>query len=314
MTAEPGVTAAIAALEPVLGEPESEPVLLEGGITNRNYRLRWGGRDCVLRLPGKETALLGIDRAAERDATRAARGIAPDVLAFEPRLECLVTAFVAGRAVGAEELRGPMLEEVAGALRTIHAGRPLGYAFSPWQRVARYRTTAVQRRLALPPGFDEVSDAAARISAALGARASAPCHNDLLTANFLHDGERVRILDWEYAGQGDPLFDLANLAANNEFDEACEERLLEAYLGAPPSGGQLAALRLMRLMAAFWEAMWAVVQSAVSELDFDFGAYAAEHLARVRERLADPRFETWLRDARPIAALPATPLEGRGRA
>jgi thiamine kinase-like enzyme len=152
----------------------------------------------------------------------------------------------------------------------------------------------------LPPGFDEVSAAAARISAALGRRTSAPCHNDLLTANFMHDAERLRILDWEYAGQGDPYFDLANLASNNEFGDADEERLLAAYHGAPPGPEQLAALRLMRLMAAFWEAMWAVVQSAVSELEFDFGAYAAEHLGRVRERLADPRFETWLDEARAV--------------
>ncbi len=293
---------AIAALTPVLGPPESSPVLLEGGITNRNYRLTWGGRECVVRLPGKETALLGIDRATERDATRHAAGIAPDVIAFDPRRECLVTSFIDGRPVEASELRGPLLEEVATALRTIHAGPRLAYGFSPWQRVARYRATAVRRQMALPPGFDEVSAAAARISAALGPRPSAPCHNDLLTANFLHDGQRLRILDWEYAGQGDPFFDLANLASNNGFDEAGEERLLEAYLGEPARADQLAVLRLLRLMAAFWEAMWAVVQTAVSELEFDFGAYAAEHLARVRERLADPRFETWLDEARAVAS------------
>src|SRR6187551_155422 len=108
---------AVRALAPVLGEPEGAPEPLAGGITNRNYRLQWGGRDCVLRLPGKDTALLGIDRAAERDATRAARGIAPEVLAFEPRLECLVTAFIEGRPVEAAELRGPLLEEAAASLR-----------------------------------------------------------------------------------------------------------------------------------------------------------------------------------------------------
>jgi thiamine kinase-like enzyme len=296
------LAAAIAALTPVLGEPESEPVRLDGGITNRNYRLRWAGRDCVLRLPGKQTALLGIDRAAERDATRNATGIAPEVIGFEPRLGCLVTAFIEARPVEAEELRGPLLDEVAGALRAIHAGPMLGYSFSPWQRVARYRATAVRRQMPLPPGLDEVSAAAARISAALGARESVPCHNDLLTANFLHDGRRVRILDWEYAGDGDPYFDLANLASNNDFDEVDEDRLLSVYFGAPARPDQLAALRLMRLMAAFWEAMWAVVQSAVSELDFDFGAYAAEHLARVRERMHDPNFENWLEEARVVGA------------
>ena len=117
-------------------------MLLEGGITNRNYRMSWGGRDCVLRLPGKETALLGIDRATERDATRAAAGIGPDVIAFDPRHECLVTSFIDGRPVEASELRGPLLDEVAGRAALGPPGRRLTYAFSPWQRVARYRATA----------------------------------------------------------------------------------------------------------------------------------------------------------------------------
>jgi len=286
---------AIAVLSGELGPPESEPAPLLGGITNRNYRLRWAGRDCVLRLPGKDTALLGIDRVAERDATAAA-AVAPDVVAFSAEIGCLVTEFVEGRAVAAEELRGPLLEEVAGALRAIHAGPPLRHTFSPWERVDAYRLTARRHGMPLPVGFQEVDLAADRIAEALGPRPSVPCHNDLLTANFLHDGERLRILDWEYAGMGDPLFDLANLAANNEFGELDEARLVGAYYGAPRPD-LLAGLRLMRLMAAFWEAMWAVVQSAVSELDFDFGAYAAEHLARVRERLGDDRFAGWLHDA-----------------
>jgi thiamine kinase-like enzyme len=289
---------AIAALSGELGPPESEPVPLLGGITNRNYRLRWAGRDCVLRLPGKHTALLGIDRTAERDATAAA-AVAPDVVAFSEELGCLVTGFIDGRPVAAEELRGPLLEEIAGALRAIHAGPVLRHTFSPWERVDAYRLIARRARMPLPVGFQEVDLAADQIAEALGPRPAVPCHNDLLTANFLHDSTRLRILDWEYAGMGDPMFDLANLAANNEFAEADEERLLAAYYGAARPE-LLAGLRLMRLIAAFWEAMWAVVQSAVSELDFDFAGYAAEHLGRVRERLADERFKSWLHDARCI--------------
>jgi thiamine kinase-like enzyme len=296
------VDEAIAALAGELGPPESDPVPLVGGITNRNYRLRWAGRECVLRLPGRQTALLGIDRVAERAATRAAAGIAPDVVAFSAELGCLVTGFIEGRPVEATELRGPLLEEAAGALRSIHAGPPLDHAFSPWDRVDAYRLIALRQGMPLPIGYDQVDAAADRIAAALGERPVAPCHNDLLTANFLHDGSRLRILDWEYAGMGDPYFDLANLAANNEFTEDDEARLLAAYHGAPARPRQLATLRLLRLMAAFWEAMWAVVQSAVSELDFDFAGYAAEHLARIRERMHDPRFESWLDDARCVAS------------
>jgi thiamine kinase-like enzyme len=296
------VDEAIAALSAELGPPSSDPVPLVGGITNRNYRLRWAGRDCVLRLPGTNTRLLGIDRVAERDATRAAAGIAPDVVAFSGELGCLVTGFIEGRPVDAAELRGPLLGEVAGALRSIHAGPPLDWSFSPWDRVDAYRLTALRHGMLLPIGYDEVDATADRIAVALGARPSVPCHNDLMTANFLHDGARLRILDWEYAGMGDPYFDLANLASNNALSEDDEARLLAAYHGAPARPDQLAALRLLRLMAAFWEAMWAVVQSTVSELDFDFAGYAAEHLARVRERLHDPRFESWLDDAPCVAS------------
>ena len=126
-----------------------------------------------------------------------------------------------------------------------------------------------------------------------------PCHNDLLTANFIHDGARVRIVDWEYAGMGDRYFDLGNLSVNNGFAEADDERLLAAYWRrAVRRRGGSPRLRLMRIMSDFREGMWGVVQTAISALDFDFAGYADEHLARVAAGLADPRFPTWLEDAR----------------
>jgi thiamine kinase-like enzyme len=118
--------------------------------------------------------------------------------------------------------------------------------------------------------------------------APVPCHNDLLPANLLHDGRRIRILDWEYAGMGDRYFDLANLAANSALEPAGEALLLEAYWGAPCTPRRLAALRVMRVMSDLREGMWGVVQATISELDFDFAAYAREHLDRVRAALDDP--------------------------
>ena len=119
-----------------------------------------------------------------------------------------------------------------------------------------------------------------------------PCHNDLLTANFLDDGGRLRLLDWEYAGMNDPHFDLANFASHHDLEPDAEVALLEAY----GERGSLARLRLMRLMAAFWEGMWGVVQATCSELDIDYLAYAEQHLARVRARLGD--LDAWLEEAR----------------
>jgi thiamine kinase-like enzyme len=288
---------ALRALEPQLGPPESEPVPLDGGITNRNYRVRFAGRDCVVRLPGKDTDLLGIDREAERAATAAAAtlGIGPEVVAFEPERGCLVTGFIDARPVPPEELR-TRLGEVAAALQAIHAGPPLPATFSPFERTARYAATARARGGTVPPIYDELRGYADRIAAVMDA-APVPCHNDLLTANFLDDGERLRILDWEYAGMGDRFFDLANFASHHDLGPDEEAAFLAAYFGES-TPARLAAVRLMRMMAAFWEGMWGVVQATCSELDFDFMGYADEHLSKVRARLADPGFDGWLEDAR----------------
>ena len=125
-----------------------------------------------------------------------------------------------------------------------------------------------------------------------------PCHNDLLPANLLHDGEALRIVDWEYAGMGNRYFDLGNLSVNNGFNEAGDEWLLECYWGEPCTRRRLATLRLMRIMSDLREAMWGVVQQAISELDFDFADYAQEHFERVRAGLRGPALRRLARGRR----------------
>jgi len=288
---------ALRALEPQLGPAESEPVPLDGGITNRNYRVRFAGRDCVVRLPGKNTELLGIDREAERAATAAAAaiGIGPDVIGFEPERGCLVTGFIEARPVAPEELR-TRVTEVAAALKAIHSGPALPATFSPFQRTRDYERTARERGGTIPDAYPEVRKIADDIEAALEGEA-VPCHNDLLTANFLDDGERLRILDWEYAGMGDRYFDLANFSNHHDLSVPEMEGLIEAYFGESTPGA-LARVQLMRPMAAFWEGMWGVVQATCSELDFDFLGYADEYLGKVRTALDDPEFPRWIEDAR----------------
>jgi Ser/Thr protein kinase RdoA (MazF antagonist) len=292
---------ALAALEPELGRAESEPVALTGGITNRNFRLTVGGRDVVVRLPGKDTELLGIDRAAERAATEAAAavGVGPDVVAFSTVPPCLVTAFITGRQLDAAEVRAHF-GEVAAALSAFHGGPSLPTRFDAFAIVDAYHATAVARGTPIPPAFGGLIAGAHAIRAVLTGpeHAPVPCHNDLLTANLLHDGARVRIVDWEYAGMGDRYFDLGNLSVNNDFGDTDDAALLTAYWRQECTPRRFAALKLMRIMSDFREGMWGVVQTAISSLDFDFAAYADEHLTRVAAGLADPRFPTWLEDAR----------------
>lgn len=289
-------------LTSLLGELEGEPTPLDGGITNRNFRARFGGRELVVRLPGKDTELLGIDREAERDANScaAAAGVAPEVATLLADPPCLVTHFVAGATMEPEQLRQPMaLAEVAAALRAVHGCPAVASSFSAFRIVEDYAAKAQARGGAVPAAFERCHKTAARIETALRWRPheSVLCHNDLLAANFIASPDGLRIVDWEYAGMGDRYFDLGNFAVNNGLGDDEEEALLRSYFERPPSAGQLAALRLMRFMSDFREAMWGVLQSTLSDLDFDFAEYAAKHFERLGEAEADPRFKVLLEEA-----------------
>jgi thiamine kinase-like enzyme len=151
----------------------------------------------------------------------------------------------------------------------------------------------------VPGAAEEAAALSERVAGVLdgGEHAPVPCHDDLLAANFIRSRDRVWIVDWEYAGMGDRYFDLGNLSVNNEFADADDERLLEAYWGEPCTPRRFAALRLMRAMSDVREALWGVVQGAISDLDLDFADYADQHLRRLQATTADPRFERWLSDA-----------------
>jgi thiamine kinase-like enzyme len=300
----PELTEAVARLSALLGPREGGVLPLEGGITNRNFRVNFGGTDYVVRLPGKNTELLGIDREAERLATKKAAelGLGPKVGAMLDHPACLVTCFVESREVTAAELREPRyIDEVGEALRGFHhSGLELPTDFYVSEIVSDYAEVSKSRGGTLPEGFQHARDCARKVVKAVRKNADhgpVPCHNDLLTANFLHDGERIVIVDWEYSGMGDPFFDLGNFAVNNELGDSDEERLLAAYFGAEPTPRQRAAIKLFRFMSDFREAMWGVVQTSVSELDFDFEGYAEKHFKRLAETSEDERFRRWVKEA-----------------
>ncbi|MDX6626283.1 MAG: hypothetical protein QOE56_1272 [Solirubrobacterales bacterium] len=289
-------------LTPLLGGLEGEPAPLDGGITNRNFRARFGGRELVVRLPGKDTDMLGIDRHSEAEANRCAAraGVAPEVAALLDDPPCLVTTFVEGEAMEPGQLREPAaLIAVAAALRSVHGCEPIDASFSPFRIVEDYEGKARARDGEVPAAYEHSRPTAAKIEAALRWRPheSVLCHNDLLAANFIGSPDGLRIVDWEYAGMGDRYFDLGNFAVNNELDDEQEEALLSAYWGEAPTAGQLAALRLMRFMSDFREAMWGVLQGTLSDLDFDFGGYAEKHFERLAAAEADPRFKVLLEEA-----------------
>jgi thiamine kinase-like enzyme len=270
---------------------------LGGGITNRNFKVTLdGGDNVVLRIGGKDTQLLGIDRNVEHEATRAAAacGLAPEVVAFVEPHGYLVTRYVVGRPVAEDEVRRPeTLATIAESLRRFHQSAPIPGRFDAFRVVEAYHATAAGRGVAPPPAFTEAKALADRIERARGEPTLCPCHNDLLNANFIHDGARIWIVDWEYAGMGDRFFDLANFAVNHELSDDQNADFLRAYFGQVDEE-HVRALTLMRFMSDFREAMWGVVQQGISELQFDFAEYANTHFERLTRTAADPAFQAAL--------------------
>jgi thiamine kinase-like enzyme len=271
--------------------------LLGGGITNHNHKVTLpDGEVCVLRIAGRDTSLLGIDRAVEHEASLAAAavGVGPEVIAFDADAGILVTRFIPGEIVPIERMQQPdVIRRVAVALRAVHKGPPLPSRFNSFQVVEEYRTVAFARGAQVPASYATARQTARLIELARGAVPERPCHNDLLNANFIDDGRRIRIVDWEYAGMGDIFFDLANFSINHQLDADGRRSLLDAYAGTVREHDER-ALELMRFMSDFREAMWAVVQGAVSELDFDFAGYAEEHFERMEQTASSVAFRAAL--------------------
>jgi thiamine kinase-like enzyme len=300
---DPALDAAIGAV-PSWADQELEIIPIAEGRTNRNFRVTVGDEMFFLRLSEKSTELLGIDRNAEQDSARAAAeaGVGPEVFVYLPDLGCLVTRWIEADPLSEGDLeREEVLGPVVGAIKAIHAGPSLPSSFDPFRIVEDYRRISEERGVLVPDAFDGAHEKASRIEAAFASDPMPlrPCHNDLLEANFLLRDCHVWVVDHEYAGMGDPFFDLGNLSINNALSDDAQERLLTLYVGEP-NDAHRARLKLMRIMSDFREAMWGVVQQGLSTLDIDYVEYATKHFDRLSSTMADPRFDDWLETARGI--------------
>ena len=211
---------------------QAEAQVLGGGITNHNFKVDAPGGPYVLRVAGSDTELLGIDRAVEYEAALAAAavGVGPEVVEFVEPEGYLVTRFVEGEIVPLERMRDrDVIARVAQLSARSTTGPSLPARFNSFRIVEDYRSDAYARGAEVPPSYAWARQVARRIERARGVFAERPCHNDLLNANFIDDGTRIRIVDWEYAGMGDVFFDLANFSVNNGLDAGERRHLLEAY-------------------------------------------------------------------------------------
>ncbi|MGD9101590.1 MAG: phosphotransferase, partial [Anaerolineae bacterium] len=241
-----------------------------------------------LRVSGKNTALLGINREFEFEALRVASvyGIGPQVVHFDQGH--LVTRFIEGRHWSSDEYRRPEnLRRVVDTVKRLHALPPVKATYSPFRRAQSYADSARSFGVPFPQGFDDLWEKMREIESSRRQDpypATAFCHNDLFSVNFMDDGESVRLLDWEFAGMGDVFFDLATLVYAYDTDgplsPELEDYLLECYFGAT-NDAHRARLEQMKFMVNFFAAMWGVLQSGLQRAGlipavdgFDYLAYA----------------------------------------
>lgn len=249
---------------------------LSGGLTNLNYRVVDGDR-CYAARTGQDDPALGISRATELSCTRTAArlGIAPTVVYSAPGV--LVCEFISDATTLTPELvREPArLERIVRSIHAIHAvgSEETGQLqlFCPFQVARTYLELAAGENLPLPTDCGEDLEQRLRdLQARIGPYTPTFTHNDMMPGNFLDTGDRIWVIDWEYSGMGHPLFDLAGLSSNCEFDEDLDRQLCGLY---GVSGQAIEEYRVMKAMAALRESLWAVVQGAQTRIEFDYDGY-----------------------------------------
>jgi thiamine kinase-like enzyme len=273
-----------------------EPIT--AGLTNQNFRVEVDGVPRFVRLPGQSTDLLAVDRANELHNTRAAAesGVGPRLVAHDPASGAFALEWIDGRTMSnAAFAVAGCPARIAEALRRLHAGPRFRDAFDMFRLTEWYVRVVDERSIRIPEGYREQLPRVALIEAALAARPvpTVPCHNDLLAENYLDDGARLWIVDYEYSGNNDPTFELGNTAQELGFDAARQEELCAAYFGqATPA--HLARMRLQMIMSDVGWTLWAAIQAAISTIDYDFWGWAEERWGRASKAFAAPDFDDLL--------------------
>jgi thiamine kinase-like enzyme len=269
--------------------------IIPAGLTNTNYRVDVDGTPHFVRIPGATTDLLAVDRANELHNTRgaAAVGVAPRVLYVLPAWDVFVLEWLPARTMSKAGFHGPgMPGRIAATLRQLHGGSRFRDDFNMFRLTERYLALVDERAILIPAGYRARMDQIPRIEAALAAHPlpMVPCHNDLLAENYLDDGERLWIVDWEYSGNNDPTFELANTCQELGFDDERTMELCAAYFGEA-SPVLLARMRLQMIMSDLGWTLWAAIQARISPIDYDFWGWAEERWARATATLDGPEFE-----------------------
>jgi thiamine kinase-like enzyme len=254
---------------------------LPGGLTNRNYHVTTPAGSYVARISSAGSELLAIDRNCEyrNSLHAAAAGAGPPVVEYCPQDSLLIIGYVEGRTFGSADVAAAgNIPRIAQACRLLHGGGRFGNDFDMFAIQRRYLSAAQSRGFRIPAGYDGLVpyfDQARAALAASGREGTVPCNNDLLPANFIDDGDRIWLIDYEYSGNNDACFELGNIWAEAHLPVDGLAELIRAYYGRPRRD-KLARAQLLGLVGMYGWALWGAIQQAVSPIEFDFWSWGME--------------------------------------
>ncbi len=278
---------------------EAEP--LSGGLTNTNYKVSTPTGAYVVRISGKDTGLLAIDRENEAHNTRCAAetGVGAPFVAYLPEHDALVLEFLDGQVMDAETLRrGDRLGAIAESCRRLHSGPRFLHDFDMFEIQRGYLRVVQERGFRLPDRYLELEPKVRELERAMrvGSEQTVPCNNDLLAENFIEVDGAMRLIDYEYSGNNEPSFELGNIWSESSLSLEQLEELVAHYYGTP-SRAKVARARLWGLMSKYGWTLWGSIQDSISDIDFDFWGWAMERYERALAEFDGPEFGRLLEDA-----------------
>jgi thiamine kinase-like enzyme len=254
----------------------------------------------VARVSSGASELLAIDRDCEyRNSVAAARaGAGPPVIEYRPGDSLLIIGYIEGRTLGSADVAAAgNIPRIARACRRLHEGGRFGNDFDIFDIQRRYLSVARSRGFAIPAGYEDLAPQFGAAEKALAARPArtVPCHNDLLAANFIDDGDRIWLIDYELSGNNDSCFELGNIAAESHLPDDALAELVTAYYGKPLRN-KIARARLLGLAGMYGWTLWGAIQHSASPIEYDFWSWAMERFEGAARGFTTASFETLLED------------------
>ncbi len=267
-------------------------------FTNQNYRVEGNGQVFKIRISEGNQNLIGIAREEELNVLKAVAkmGIGSEVIAYIPPEGHLVTRFIEGRHFSLEEITQPEnIHRIAQILKQVHSIEGIDAAPPPFERIEGLMRNAERKNGIFPDDFEQLLANLQAIKAVLTKVHRKPClcHNDLAGSNIIESDGSIFLIDWEYAGLANPMFDLANFSMNQNLDREGDQILIESYFGKV-SQMELAEINLWKIVAIFIEGVWGILQAKISQFDRDYQGFANENWQTVRQYTQKESFSQWL--------------------